>query len=189
MLLFLFQFSESRGQVYEDENGNIWWNPQNGNPAQLLADSDSVCGIFPFTTGLDDVFRNACGIHDHFYTNRAQYENWGFDRKWMDDMFYGHMLQTAGNDPMLKARAREYYLFARSVGWIFYYRHPAGTKNYTVQYKPSLQAYNEPDTAIVDPDLVARFAYHVREIETIKYLQLERLKKARSLNLCPTQNQ
>jgi len=125
----LFQFDNTRGRVYMDDEGAIWWDPQTGRPPELLADQDSLCGVFPFETGVDDVFRDCCSAHDHFYTNRAEYEAWGYDREWMDAQFYTYMRDRACDDIVLQKKAKCYYTFVRMFGWIFYYRHP-GAKSH-----------------------------------------------------------
>lgn len=163
-MIYLLQLSENRGRAVVDPDGSIWWDPQNGKPRELLTDKDSLCGIFPFETGVDDALRDACSVHDHFYGNRMQYNLWGFDRKWMDDMFYGYMNNIADNNKMLQDRAWEYYLIVRTIGWVPYNKHP-GLMIQKRMESCTTERSNEPkqsedvclDVKLVDADLIKRF--------------------------------
>lgn len=119
---------QKHGSVYRDEAGAIWYVPTNSaHPAELLAESDDVCGIWLFETGIDDPFRDVCAFHDRAYSNRAFFEDRGWDRASLDSYFHNLCLDKAGEDCLLIVRADVYYELVRRLGWIPYYRHPAGT--------------------------------------------------------------
>lgn len=111
-------------RVWTDEDDGEVWYQRAGFPAQLLQDADSLCGAGIFRTGVDDPFREACGVHDSMYKKRAQFEEWGFDREWIDKNFLTLMLRKADGNLALEARAYLYYNTVRAVGWVLYYRHP-----------------------------------------------------------------
>lgn len=113
------------GYVYADSKGEIWWQPQNLNkPAQLLADSDSICGKIVETTE-DDPFRDACSWHDHAYRNRAWYEYMGVSFSKVNEIFYDMMLKIAGDNKVEQLRALTYYSIVCVVGRFLWDRHPA----------------------------------------------------------------
>lgn len=122
-------FSLGHGNIYVDEGGQVWYLPEDTNiPAQMLADSDSLCGAGIFETGPDDPLRVACSWHDNAYSKRAFFEERGWNRDSLDKYFLQLLLVTANGDDDLIARARRYYAIVRMVGWIWYYRHPAYVK-------------------------------------------------------------
>jgi hypothetical protein len=154
----LASFTEINWIVWTDAQGNVWAQGPSGKE-DLLADADSLCGVGLLETGIDDVFRAACSWHDHGYMHRAEFEEWGFDRAWIDERFYEYMLVLAGDDLILQARARGYYELVRTFGWIFYYRHP-GKEEKKMGYKitkkekkplaaPVLAAFNQGETPTI----------------------------------------
>lgn len=110
------------GELKLDAYGAAWWSPFDGEPKKV-EESESLCGVGFFSTGKDDPFIEACIVHDHTYVNRPFIEKNGWTREIVDDFFLVIMLNIAGDDPLLTAKAHAYYNVVRSVGWIFYYRH------------------------------------------------------------------
>ena len=117
------------GRVVTDADGVIYWEktkPDGTVTREVLQDKDSLCGAGIFETGPDDPFRASCGWHDHAYTNREWFEDMGWDREKIDFHFYELMLVEAQGDTLLNLRAAAYYHVVRDIGWICYYKHPAG---------------------------------------------------------------
>lgn len=77
------------------------------------------CGIFPFITGKNDPFYDACAFHDSAYTQHSWHEQ-HLRRKEVDRQFYLQMLEIAGGNIFLRARAWIYYRLARTFGARFW---------------------------------------------------------------------
>lgn len=110
-------------RVWTDENGVVWYQMPGKEPG-ILQDADSLCGAGILETGSGDIFRPACGFHNNAYLHRALFEEWGWDRKRIDEYFLELMLGIAGDDLALQTKAHSYYYLVRMFGGIFYYRHP-----------------------------------------------------------------
>lgn len=123
------RFDHVMGEVRTDADGNLWYFPDNGQPPTKIEDTDSFCGAGFFETGVDDPFRLCCSWHDFAYSNRALFESQGWNRNDIDKYFHSLCLERAGTDSLLIERANAYYALVRSLGWIWYYRHPGFTGN------------------------------------------------------------
>lgn len=77
------------------------------------------CGIKPFMTDKNDPFYDACSWHDQTYTQNS-WQQLNFRRKIIDQIFYKQMLEIAGSNPLLKAKAWLYYKLARIFGARFW---------------------------------------------------------------------
>lgn len=82
-------------------------------------DKHEGCGISPLATGKDDPFFAACSWHDSAYSHHSWHEQ-HLRRKEVDRQFYLQMLEIAGGNIFLRARAWIYYRLARTFGARFW---------------------------------------------------------------------
>lgn len=84
---------------------------ENGEPIR--------CGVGFWATGEEDPFIPACEWHDKAYL-KDSWAQANISRLKTDRTFYAHMLQIAGDNRLLKARAYAYYMLARAFGSDFW---------------------------------------------------------------------
>lgn len=82
-------------------------------------DDHTGCGISPLATGKKDPFYEACRWHDEAYTNESWHEK-NLKRREVDKQFYRQMLEIAGGNLLLRAKAWIYYSLARTFGARFW---------------------------------------------------------------------
>ena len=90
------------GRLWEDDEGNIWYQHTPSSRVDLLVPADYVCGVGIFNTGPKDPFRKCCAFHDR-----------GDDYKeWWTSMGYTEAMRDQILFKCMKMRARELKSFS-----------------------------------------------------------------------------